>query len=347
MVQKFIKQSFPIASISCKIIVLILLFGSTIYGQTADNFVYKLKDGRILKDNCTYVEEINTKGNVKKLINNQKDFYYIAINSDNQPIVGILKSVSDEHIHKELDLNLSNSIISNFDAKDNMVFFLAKKNNSTLGTLYRIDMNSMNVAPREGVFDFKLVNGIAAFIEEYNGNRFVNYNGIQIPILIKGTVAINNSVNNRIIFVSNETDTEIVDLLNKKSLYQYSQTKEYKEPDEFNLIISAIDKGKQKKSTDEEMVFYKIYIDGVYSGRTETALTSVYKAYSTKVELNKYHVLRLERWELSKQKKRYIRVNNVYQPNSIRFFVPQKRILAIDVTFSGRKYLLQKYAVYK
>jgi hypothetical protein len=61
-----------------------------------------------------------------------------------------------------------------------------------------------------------------------------------------------------------------------------------------------------------------------------------------KAETGRYCLIKAERWELDKIKGRYVRVNNVYQPETVKLYVPENRIVKISFIFDGEKYIMNQ-----
>ncbi|MFA5518852.1 MAG: hypothetical protein WDA74_06295, partial [Spirochaetota bacterium] len=51
-----------------------------------------------------------------------------------------------------------------------------------------------------------------------------------------------------------------------------------------------------------------------------------------------YNIISAERWELDKSRGRYLRVNNINQPEEIRIFVPLNRVVKIQFNYDGNYY---------
>jgi hypothetical protein len=214
------------------------------------------------------------------------------------------------------------------------------------GILYHINLNSMVVSRRENVSDAAL-SGMTLVLLEGEGDK-LNINGKYLPLTITGKSRIGGIIDNRLLFLSNDRETEVVDLVAGESIYQYSSEETYAVSDEYNLVISAYEEDPESsRPGTRSMVFYKVFIDGIESGRTETGVSGSEKFLRTSVTPGGYHLVRLERWELSVKRNRYRRANNIYQPKKIRIYIPQKRIIKLEVKYDGREYGYRKQAVKK
>jgi hypothetical protein len=212
------------------------------------------------------------------------------------------------------------------------------------GILYHVNLNSMSVSQREGVSDATLAGMTLVLVEEESGK--LNINGKYLPLTITGKSRIGGVTDNRLVSLTNGNETEVIDVETVESVYQYSSKGSYAVSDEYNLVISAQEEIlDSSRAGIQPMVFYKVSIDGIESGRTETGVSGSEKSLRTLVPPGGYHVIQLERWELSLKKKRYRRANNLYQPKKIRIYIPQKRVIKLEVNYNGKEYSFSKQAV--
>ncbi len=212
------------------------------------------------------------------------------------------------------------------------------------GILYHVNLNSMAVSRKEGVIDAVLADRTLVLLEKESGN--LNINGKILPLIITGEIRIRRVTDNRLVFITNCDETEIVDTERGESIYQYSSQGSYAVPGDHNLVISVREEipGSEMPGA-HSMVFYKIYIDGIETGRTETGESGSGKYLRTSAAPGRYHVVRLERWELNLKRDRYKRANNLYQPKKIGIYIPQKRIIELEVNYNGTGYSFSKRAV--
>jgi hypothetical protein len=214
------------------------------------------------------------------------------------------------------------------------------------GILYYINLNSMVISRRENISDAALA-GMILVLLEGEGDK-LNINGKYLPLTITGRSRIGSVADNRLLFLTNGRETEVVDLAAGESIYQYSSEGAFAVSDEYNLVISAYEEVPDSSRYGvQSMVFYKVFIDGIESGRTETGVSGSEKSLRTSVTPGGYHLVRLERWELSVKRNRYRRANNLYQPKKIRIYIPRKRIIELEVKYDGKEYSFRKHAVKK
>ncbi len=207
-------------------------------------------------------------------------------------------------------------------------------------TLFRASVTTGAIDSRKGVFDAFPVHGSLVLAGAENGNVYFECNGSRIPLTIAGAPRITSVTDDRIVFISNGSQTEVIDAPVPRSLYMYPadgsvSTDAHPE----NVRITARDDAAPgTKIDDGKMVFFMIYADGVEAGRTPTGPASLSLNFSLRLEPGAYHIIRLERWELDRVKQRYERANNVNQPDPVSLYVPLNRVVTVDCRYDGRIY---------
>jgi len=194
----------------------------------------------------------------------------------------------------------------------------------------------------------KTLTGVQDFI--LNGNEPVvvtsgelNCNGTILPLMVPGERRIEKLVDGRVIFISNGAEVEVIDILSLRNFYQYKQSVIYPYNGEYNVMLEFGDVIPEGMNEPEEnMNYYQVYLNGFDSGRTETSPFKVSKNFTLKAETGKYCIVKAERWELDKDKGRYIRVNNVKQPAEMKIYIPENRIIRIKIEFDGTGYSLSQ-----
>jgi hypothetical protein len=148
------------------------------------------------------------------------------------------------------------------------------------------------------------------------------------------------------VFITNGEETEIIDIISGKSLYRYSGAYQTLAPDEYSLAIQAVDETSTEPD-DRQMIFYKIFIDGIETGRTDCGPAGLLREFRTRLDANKYHLIKLERWVLNTAKGRYDRVNNIHQPKPQQIFLPMNRVVKLVIKFNGKGYEYDTVPVYR
>lgn len=207
-------------------------------------------------------------------------------------------------------------------------------------TLFRASVTTDATDSRKGVLDAYPVHGALVFAGTGNGNVYFECNGNRIPLGITGAVRIVSVTDDRIVFISNGSQTEVIDALVPRSLYIYhadGSVSADTQPENVRITVRD-DEGSGVKIDDSKMVFFMIYADGVEAGRTPTGPASLPLNFSLRLEPGAYHIIRLERWELDRVKQRYERANNVNQPDPVSLLVPLNRVVTVDCRYDGRIY---------
>jgi hypothetical protein len=309
-----------------------------------------LKDGKVLRHEPDRITEITINGYARNIFHHKNILYYLKTTSSTELKVwsiGYKDLESGFSFESELSIELENRTINRFFATEGVSFMLIEEPENGKHILYRIDLNSMDISKIEDLFDGVLIQGILILIQKKTEQEYsfynLNINGKIIPLSLKGNLFFKEIVDNRILFISNGIETEIIDLQNIKNLYLYSFESQYLMPEDFNLIIETSDENVTKEI--KTSVFYKIFINGHESGRTETGMPSIAKSFKTMLEPNIYHIINLERWELDKRRERYVRANNIYQPHPLKLFIPANRVLRISILFDGKTHTFEMTAI--
>jgi len=203
--------------------------------------------------------------------------------------------------------------------------------------LYRYSFDTKDLHKLIDVRDFFLIENTAAVLMKSDNSYVMKYKKLSIPLTIKGSVIFESIKNKRLIFFSNGSETEIIDIIQKRNVYAYSNEKTYLKPDKFNVLVQCKDTHVGDGKMSSSLNFYRVYVDGIEYGRTNTAPGEVNKSYQTQIGEG-YHYLRFERWILDRVKKKYRRANNILQPRQVKIFFPAKRVIKVKCLFNGRKY---------
>ena len=78
--------------------------------------------------------------------------------------------------------------------------------------------------------------------------------------------------------------------------------------------------------------YYRVYIDKIDVGRTDIALESQKKTYTSKLSINR-HLLKIEKYVLDSNNSKYVKLNNILQPKpSYTYFeIQEDRITTIII----------------
>lgn len=274
--------------------------------------------------------------------------YYIRDTGDKW-IAGLLPEGSDEGF--EFDIPGKYSKLRRFIVQGNIFYFLAetghipKDEDAAAGTaLVRFNPDQKTCSSVEDVADFAIADGKPVLLKK----DCIDYNGQHIPFLLKGTLRISGITDSRIVSVSGNEGTELIDLVAGRSIYQYSGKYTADEPDEYNIVFEFSDRvtGSEIPPDPESSIYYEILVDGVEESRTESGRGELTKIFHSSLEPGRFHLIRAERWELDRVKGRYSRMNNVNQPPEMKLFIPENRILKVKIEFTGKGYEIVQSVVY-
>jgi hypothetical protein len=325
----------------------ILLFEISLFAESPVDVNFQLNDGVLSRYDLSKKSVLYD--NVAAIHRNAGTLYYIR-SSGEKWIVGFLKEDSDSSV--EFNITGNYKAINKLYAEDNIFYFLAqqtnvplKNNRYDIGRVfvrYNPDQNSLDSI--DEVVDFHIIDGKPLILKADS----LNYNGLIIPIMLRGNMGISEIIASKIVIIKGDIDIEIVDLIAGKSVYQFTRDSSADYNDKFNLVLEFEDKNiKANSKTEEQIIYYEIIIDGVESSRTETGRGDLPKHFHQKLTAGKYHIVKTERWELDREKGRYVRMNNIYQPDEVKIFIPENRIIKLRIEFDGKTYSINQSVVYR
>lgn len=310
---------------------------------SAAGYTYLLENGILYRGMALVRDPVPMDGPVLGMNVCENNLYYIrsggnGIIDDATVYAGCIPPDGAPRFEYPLSIDISRYKIVKLEAANGALFILTSPvdGESQPGTLYRVQMNSGNVAEHAGVRDFTLAGIMPVLIQNDDNGIFCAVNGRALPCTVRGKISIRGIIDERILFVSNGTESEVIDIQAMKSLYIYSREAVFATPGDFNITVSAIDSVTDAAS--DAIVYYKAFVDGAETGRTETGPALKRLQFKTAVDPNDYHSIALERWELSRTRGKYERANNIRQPAPVRLFVPRGVVLQIDIEFDGTVY---------
>ncbi len=108
----------------------------------------------------------------------------------------------------------------------------------------------------------------------------------------------------------------------------------YKTPKSYNLVIISYDLVPSNKNS---LSYCKVYINRRLAGKSPQGLLSQKKIIRLKVKMGVQHMLFIEKYRFDKQKKRWERMRNLFQPKRKYFRVPKGRIRVIEIIYDASK----------
>lgn len=228
----------------------------------------------------------------------------------------------------------------------NTLYLLGERASDSVGGMLKVSLDTGDLESISGVADIAVLNDVPVMLQIVRGRPEISSSGMTIPLSLQKNCRFRQIVSERLLIAADDVDSEVVDLVSGKSVYIFSSSKVFLEPDGYNLQVSAADVPADG-SVSGEMVFYKVYIDGIYAGRTETAPASLNASYRHKIAVDDQHLVKMERWELDRKGTQYRRANNIRQPDEVKIVVPSKRIMALHMVFDGETYSVTQAPLYK
>ncbi|MBN2158704.1 MAG: hypothetical protein JW807_04860 [Spirochaetes bacterium] len=297
---------------------------------------------------------VTINGKIAKTFHADGGVYYIAIKEEilgRAAYIGFVDFKSHEIAYeKKLPSDLADVSIKKMMATGDVVYILAGDQTTSTGEgkLYRVPVNTMEAAERPGVLDATLAGEDVVLLSKQDTGICVVKNELSVPVSLKGEepVSIGGVMDARLVFVKSGDETEVIDITTGRSLYQYSAGHEYLSPGDYTITIEAVDDAGSEQE-DREMIFYKVFIDGLEAGRTESGPAGLPREFRMNLEANRYHLVRMERWLLKAGKGRYERENNIRQPKSQQIFIPMNRIVKLIIKFDGKSYRYDVAPVYR
>ncbi len=218
------------------------------------------------------------------------------------------------------------------------------------GSLYRVDLNEVRVLGDAvpDVADF-LIDGddtILLVRKEEGLSVSMGERSVTLSLESVGRCFISAFLDRRVAVVTDGEAAEMIDVLAGKSLYQYHPGRDFLPPGEYNFEITVFD-DVETESIVRDMLFYKVFINGVESGRTDTGPAGLERSFRTLLEADGEYLITLERWVLNQARGRYERANNVLQPKTQRVSMPLNRIIGMRVRFDGNVYHFSMMPQYK
>ncbi|OHD67641.1 MAG: hypothetical protein A2W19_11240 [Spirochaetes bacterium RBG_16_49_21] len=313
---------------------------------------YKIESGRVVLYLADAVKIIPISGTIEQTWLGDDGLYYVATREESSAVIAYIGWIDPGSLElpaeRKLPVEMKDVSIRRLCIKEDNAYLLCRSKTSSEGggTLYRISMQTLEVSQTPGVFDLYASGQDIVMIMDTGSGRSVVLGGITVSLTISGDLKLQNFVDGRLVFVTNGEETEIIDIRTGKGLHQYSSKYEYMPPGEYDFIVQVTDE-LPLESGNRDMVLYKVFINGVESGRTDTGPAGVVKEFRNMLEPDHEYVVQLERWELNIAKGRYERVNNILQPKTCKVAIPLNRVIKLMVTFNGKDYTYNLLPVYR
>lgn len=296
---------------------------------------FELKEGKIACINKIARTGVFVSGFVHHLYQNADELYYLR---EEAPKGSPLKAgicIPSRAIQQEVDLpnEVHHAKITRFIGYGGAALLIADEKGKR--TLYRIDFNSGKISQKKGIMDVVLYNNIPVILFKSEKGYGVKRNGIKVPLALNDNPKFGNLYEGRILVIVDGGKKELIDLGVMKNIHGFGSGKDDAEISEENLYIEVVDAISDKM---EVLVFYKVFVNGTDSGRTDTGPAGQIRKYVVKLPEDEYHIVRLERWELNEGKNAYERANNIYQPRPVKIFLSQHRTTKLVIVREKKGY---------
>jgi hypothetical protein len=360
LVRKSIKLSSKAALKNYSLILILAFVSMVSFRQSAVRAeekppcLYSVDAGKIILYTGDTARSVSIGGNIAGHCRRDDGIYYITIKPEGNSgcaYIGFVFFQSGEiRFEKKLPLNSEELTVKKFMVAEGVAYILIEPrlSNGNGRILKRVNLNSMEIDQLADVLDYQVQGRELVLLSKRGSGIAVVCNETPVTITLPGEGLLKISVvmDGRMVFVTNSIETEIVDIRSGKNLYRYANDKEFQMPDEYNLIIQAED-SQVSEQDDRDMVFYKVFIDGIESGRTDSGPARLTREFRIKVDMNKYHLVKLERWALNAARGRYDRENNIRQPKIENLFIPMNRIVKMVIKYNNKNYNYEIAPVYK
>ena len=296
-----------------------------------DSVDYYIEDGYLFRKDL-YSQRLEIPGYVNAFFKQGECLYFIS-ERDGFYSAGVLSPGRNYIFNTGIEALHGNKVKIIFNRS---VFYFSILNNiAEVSTLYRFSPDYNSLQSIDGIIDFAIVSGDLLILKK----GFLDYNGVKIPVMLNAE-RIRDILDNRLVLLTDGTDVEVCDIAAARSVYQYREGVVYDKGDNFNVLLEFCDQRNYVASSDEEekLVYYNVTVNGHDIGRTETGYGSLVKQMEARVNAGNYNIISAERWELDKSRGRYLRVNNINQPEEIRIFVPLNRVVKIQFNYDGNYY---------
>lgn len=298
---------------------------------------YELKDGKVVCMSRAVHAVVPISGIVLHLSQNADELYYVRAEKPEDTILKVGFNIPVRGISQEVVLpkEIQHNNIVRLCGAGGAAFLVAGVGEKEGRALYRIDFNSGKISHKKGIMDVALYDGTPVILFKSERGYALSRNGIKVPLSLKGNPKFGTLFEGRILTVVDGDKKELVDLGIMKNIHGFGGAEGTADISEENLHIEVMDAVSDKM---EALVFYKVFVNGTDSGRTDTGPAGQGRKFSVKLAEDEYHIIRLERWELHEGKNAYERANNIYQPKPIKIFLPQHRETKLVVVREKKGY---------
>ncbi len=294
---------------------------------------YECKENKCLKVSLSQKLAVELKSNILYYAQDENNLYYLRkeiLGEKKSFIFGVIEKVIFEAATEKVIPITEITSFKKVVILNKIIYLHTEQNN-----LFFINTETMQYSKEINLLDFSFIGGQFYYLKNKDAVVYLHCGNENIKLNLTGNVVFSKIIDSRMLFLSSGDQIELFDLKKFSHVYLYSKSMKYKIPDNFNFLISSHDISDQVKAND--IVFFKVYINGREVGRTTTGLSQIVKNFKDMLTPG-VHVVSLVRWQLDKVKKKYRRVNNILQPKPFKITIPENRIVEIKVIYKKQKY---------
>jgi hypothetical protein len=299
----------------------------------SDNKLFEMKESSL--------KELEIEPEVKFYSIDRNTICYLQNKNGNlKKIILGLFDISEKKILMEKKLSFEwndYEVIKFFYVNGSAYIFL--KNSAGEKSAVKINLNDLKTGKYNEIEDFSIISGTPALIEKKNNSYIFKFSNSEIPLIYNNPPHFINSIDDRIIIISDGKIYDFIDIAQKKILFSSKINGNSQVNEKYNFEISITDESiPENENNSSRFNFYKIYINGTETGRTESGYTGIEKIFNDNLSINAYHTVKIELWELNSGKNKYERANNIRQPSPLKIFISNGRKIRLNVKFDGITY---------
>ncbi len=313
-------------------------FASEMPRGEGSSSVYMVKKGKLVR---LLIPDLFNGGQVLAFREKEGRVFYV-ISRNGEIYAGVLNNGEKIEV-KVASFPEEEVRVRNLQVEGTVLFFLlhrfgkggVERSNSS-SILFRCDLNSSTLQWVKGVNFYKIIWGKPLLVR----NNVVSFNGRVIHLEFSGLEGVSSLGDRKLLFKNGQGDFQIFDIVMWKNVF-FENGNHYSGSflgDKNLVIVFSDSRSGNEKFSFGPSVFYSISFDDGEAGRTISGTQDMERDIFFKVATGRMVSLKIERWVLNSDLKRYVRENNVRQPGILRVFIPRGGFVRLNVSFDGAKY---------
>jgi|GEM_PF-4901033 len=307
---------------------------------------YKVVNGKLYRLGGV-MERLNAGGYIMAFKQTESCLYYLLRREN--ALYAVSSCETGKTVVKVGDFPESGFSVMDFKVRGRVAYFIVEQtsrsadggNEVKARDLVRVDLNSSSINIKKDVGRFRFLNDKIAF---FRGDDLYYDNRLVISQIGK-VESVDTLSPGKIIIKNSNDEFQILDVSMWKNVF-ISKT----EPELFsgdglsgkNIFLEFSDSRIREVSHSYgEYIYYTVSINGRESLRTETGPWDMTRKLAVSAGEGRYAVVKIEKWRLDRELQRYVRLNNINQPEVVRIFVPANGIVKLNVIYDGEKYFFK------